>query len=73
MDEGIKRRGGTGVKNWSNDELVDLIKKQLETDLNLDFLLELRTNQLKQLAVCIREKIEKVQRYSSYCKQVFPV
>ena len=46
------------VKKWSDEDLVDLIKKVLETDVNLDFLLELRTGELEILAACIRNRID---------------
>jgi len=49
------------VKNWSNEDLVDLIKKVLETDINLDFLLELRTGELEILAACIRNRMDQVE------------
>lgn len=73
MDAEIKKIAVPVVKTWSNEELVDLIKKQLETDINLDFLLDLRTKELTQLVACIRERIGKLQRHSAYCKQVFKI
>jgi hypothetical protein len=48
------------VKNWSDEDLVDLIKKVLKADINLDFLLELRTTELEILAACIRDRIGQV-------------
>lgn len=73
MNELIKKNAIPVVKKWSNEELVDLIKKQLETDLNLDFLLELKTKELTTLTACIRERVNKLQRHTAYCRQVFMV
>jgi hypothetical protein len=49
------------VKNWSNEDLVDLAKKVLKTDMNLDFLLELNPRDFEILVACIRARVECVQ------------
>jgi hypothetical protein len=49
------------VKNWSNEDLVDLVKKVLKTDMNLDFLLELNLRDLGILVACIRARMECLQ------------
>ncbi len=68
-----KGRAVRAVKEWSKEELVDLIKKQLQTDRNLDFLLEIDLGTLKVLAGCIGERINRLQTLNNYCKQVFLV
>jgi hypothetical protein len=50
-----------GVKNRSNEDLVDLVKKVLKTDMNLDFLLELNPRDFEILVACIRARVECVQ------------
>lgn len=47
-------------ENYSNEDLVELIKNLLQTDVDLDFLLELRTRELKILAARIRDRIGRV-------------
>jgi hypothetical protein len=42
------------VKNWSNEDLVELVKKVLKTDMDLGFLLELNPRDLEFLVACIR-------------------
>ncbi len=49
------------VKNWSNEDLVDLVKKVLKTDMNLDFLLELNPRDFEILVACIRARMESLQ------------
>jgi hypothetical protein len=49
------------VKNWSNEDLVDLVKKVLKTDMNLDFLLELNLRDFEILVACIRARMECLQ------------
>jgi hypothetical protein len=61
------------VKEWSSEELVDCIKKQLQTDRNLDFLLEINTRELKVLAGCIGERMNRLESLSTYRRQVFMV
>ena len=57
MNGFIKRGIGFFVKNRSDEDLVDVIKRVLETDINLDFLLELKKTELEILAACIRDRI----------------
>ncbi len=49
------------VKNRSNEDLVDLVKKVLKTDMNLDFLLELNLRDFEILVACIRARMECLQ------------
>ena len=39
-------------------ELLEIIKKLLKTETDLDFLLNLPENDLETLIVCIRERVE---------------
>ena len=48
------------VKNRSDEDLIDDIKKLLETDTCLDFLLDLKTKELEILVACIRDRIGRV-------------
>ena len=57
MNDFINKGSGFFVKNRSDEDLVDLIKRVLETDINLDFLLELKRTELETLAACIRDRI----------------
>lgn len=41
-------------------ELLEIIKKLLKTDVDLDFLLNVPESDLKTLVVCIRERCELV-------------
>lgn len=41
-------------------DLLDIIKKLLKTDTDLDFLLELPVNNLKILVTCIRERFDQL-------------
>lgn len=61
MNESFKRSSGLLVKTRSDEDLVDVIKKVLETDNNLDFLFELKTAQLEILAASIRDRIGRKQ------------
>jgi hypothetical protein len=49
------------VKIWSNEDLVELIKKVLKTDIYLDFLLELNSRELEILVACIRNRMDQVE------------
>ena len=44
----------------TKDKLVDKIKEILKTDNDLDFLLELKKEELKRLVACIRDRVDKV-------------
>jgi len=41
-------------------ELLEIIKKLLKTESNLDFLLKLSESDLEALIVCIRERFDQV-------------
>ncbi len=43
----------------TKEELVDLLRKILKTETNLDFLLGLQPEELETLIACIRDRIEK--------------
>jgi hypothetical protein len=43
--------------SWSNEALVDVLGKALKTDIDLDFLLELRAKELEILVASIRDRI----------------
>ena len=49
------------VKNWSNEDLIELVKKVLKTDMNLDFLLEINPRDLEILVASIRARMECLQ------------
>ena len=42
------------------DKLVDKIKELLKTDLNLDFLLELKKEEIEKLVASIRDRLDQV-------------
>jgi len=42
-------------------ELLEIIKKLLKTDVDLDFLLNLPESDLERLVVCIRERFDQVE------------
>jgi len=42
------------------DKVVDKIKELLKTDLNLDFLLELKKEEIEKLVACIRDRVGQV-------------
>ena len=42
------------------DKMVDKIKGLLKTDLNLDFLLELKKEEIEKLVACIRDRVGQV-------------
>ena len=44
----------------NNATLLEIIKKLLKTDADLDFLLELPENKLKTLVACIRERLDQL-------------
>ena len=49
------------MKNWSSENLVDLVKKVLKINMNLDFLLELNPRDFRILVSCIKGRVECVQ------------
>lgn len=42
----------------TQEKLLEIIKKILKTDANLDFLLRLNMEELKTLTACIRDRVE---------------
>jgi len=44
----------------TKDKLVGKIKELLKTDLNLDFLLELKKEEIERLVACIRDRVDQV-------------
>jgi hypothetical protein len=42
------------------DKIVDKIKELLKTDLNLDFLLELKKEEIEKLVACIRDRVDRI-------------
>ena len=73
MNEVAKEGRVRGEKKWSSEDLIDLIKKQLKTDINLDFLLEVKTRELTILSACIRDRIGELQRFKGHGKEVLLV
>jgi hypothetical protein len=51
--------GPSKAQNALNkDELLEIIKGLLGTDVNLDFLLRLTAGELEALIVCVRERLD---------------
>ena len=46
--------------SMTKDNLVDKIKEILKTDNNLDFLLELKKEELERLVACIRDRVDRI-------------
>ncbi len=44
----------------TKDKLVEKIRELLKTDNNLDFLLELKKEELERLVACIRDRVDQV-------------
>ena len=44
----------------TKDKLVDKIKEILRTDNDLDFLLELKKEEIERLVACIRDRVDQV-------------
>ncbi len=44
----------------TKDKLVEKIREILKTDNNLDFLLELKKEELERLVACIRDSVDQV-------------
>ncbi len=66
MEAGIRERSQNELMDTtadgflqevSDEDLVDVIRRILDTPVNLDFLLELKTKQLEMLAACIRDRV----------------
>jgi hypothetical protein len=46
------------VKNRSNEDLIELVKKVLKTNIDLDFLLEINPRDREFLVACIRGRMD---------------
>jgi len=46
--------------SMTKDKLVEKIKELLETDIDLDFLLQLKKEELERLVACIRDRVDQV-------------
>ena len=44
----------------TKEKLVEKIKELLKTDNNLDFLLELKKEELERLVACIRDRVDQI-------------
>jgi len=42
----------------TKEKLIEIIQKILNTDVDLDFLLQLKENEIKTLVVCIKDRVE---------------
>ena len=49
------------VKNRSGEDLIQIMKKILNTEVNLDFLLKLNPRELEILAACIRNRMDQAE------------
>ena len=46
--------------SMTKDELVEKIKELLNTDIELNFLLSLKKEEIERLVACIRERVDRV-------------
>jgi len=44
----------------TKDKLVEKIKEILKTDNNLDFLFELKKEEIERLVACIRDRVDRI-------------
>ena len=44
----------------TKEELLEKIRELLNTDIDLDFLLELKKEELERLVACIRDRVDQV-------------
>ena len=44
----------------TKDKLVEKIKELLNTDIDLDFLLELKEEEIERLVACIRDRVDRI-------------
>ncbi len=44
----------------TKEKLVEKIRELLETDIDLDFLLRLKKEELERLVACIRDRVDQV-------------
>ena len=50
------------MNRMTKDELVEKIEELLKTDINLNFLLRLKKEEVERLVACIRERVDQVCR-----------
>ncbi len=48
------------MRKMTKDELVEKIKELLNTDIDLNFLLSLKKEEIERLVACIRERVDQV-------------
>jgi len=46
--------------SMTKDKMVDKIKELLKTDNDLDFLLELKKEEIERLVACIRDRVDRI-------------
>jgi hypothetical protein len=46
------------AKNWTTEDLVEMVKKVLRTDMDLDFLFKINPRDLEFLVACIRARMD---------------
>jgi predicted glycosyltransferase involved in capsule biosynthesis len=56
----FKKEKYLSADNMNEEHLLEIIKKLLKTDEDLNFLLELAESDLRKLVVCIRERFDQV-------------
>ena len=44
----------------TKDKLVEKIKELLKTDIDMDFLLELKKEEIEILVACIRDRVDRI-------------
>ena len=44
----------------TKDKLVDKIEELLKTDIDLNFLLELKKEELERLVACIKDRVDRI-------------
>ncbi len=49
------------MSSMTKDELVEKIEELLKTDINLNFLLRLKKEEVERLVACIRERVDEIQ------------
>ena len=50
------------MSSMTEYELVEKIKELLKTDIDLNFLLSLKKEEIERLVACIRERVDRVCR-----------
>jgi hypothetical protein len=48
------------MNRMTKDELVEKIEELLKTNINLNFLLRLKKEEVERLVACIRERVDQV-------------